>query len=71
MSAKLVKIRPDVDSTPEMLLGMLMGHKTKIKHIVAVVVWDDDSNQLVHDAMLKSDLAFALAVFQRDFFEEL
>lgn len=71
MSAKIKKIRPDIESTPQMILGMLNGHSSQIKHIAAVIVWDDDSYQLVNDVMTKRDLAFALAIFQREFFEDL
>ena len=71
MTAEVKKIRPDLDATPEMILGMLKGYDKRIKHIAAVVVWDDDSYQLVNDPMTKRDLAFALAIFQREFFEEL
>lgn len=71
MLAKVEKIRDDIDSTPDMILGMLNGHSGQIKHIAAMVVWDDGSYQLVHDAMEKRDLAWALALFQRELFEEL
>ena len=71
MAAEVKKIKPDMDATPEMILGMLMGYRGKIKHIAAVVVWEDDSYQLVNDPMEKRDLAWALAIFQREFFAEL
>jgi hypothetical protein len=71
MPATVEKIRPDINATPETMLGMLRGHAGKIKHIAAVVVWEDESYQLVHDSMKKSDPAFALAIFQRQFFEDL
>jgi len=71
MAAEIKKIKPEMDSTPEMILGMLMTHRDKIKHIAAMVVWDDDSAQLVNDPMPHRDMAWLLATFQQQFFTEL
>lgn len=71
MSAVVKKIRPDMDSSPEIILGMLQGHSKQIKHIAAVVIWEDDSCQLVNDPMPKRDMAWLLAAFQKEFFEDL
>lgn len=71
MSAEIKKIRPEIESTPQMILGMLNSYSPQIKHIAAVIVWDDDSYQLVNNVMTKRDLAFALAIFQREFYEDL
>ena len=71
MPAELKKINPAMDSTPEMLLGMLLGYRHRIKHLAAVVIWDDDSYQLINDPMTKRDMAWSLAVFQKEFFDEL
>lgn len=61
---QVVKIRPEVQSTPEMLLGMLLGQSRRIKHIAAIILWDDDSSQLVNDPMQVSDLAWAHAIMR-------
>jgi hypothetical protein len=56
MPAEVTKIRADVDATPETILGMLNGYDKRIKHIAAVVI---------------SELAWALVLFQKELFEEL
>lgn len=71
MSAVIKKIRADMDSTPEIILGMLQSYRKQIKHITAVVIWEDDSCQLINDPMPKRDMAWLLATFQKEFFEEL
>lgn len=64
MPAEIKKIRDDMASSPEHLLGMLMGYRSQIKNIVAIVEWDDESFQLVNNAMKHRDLAFASAILQ-------
>ncbi len=71
MNAEVKKIRADVESTPEMVLGMLNGHSGRMKSLCAIVVWDDDSYQVVHNAMQLKDLTYGLALFQREVLEEL
>lgn len=71
MPAQVVKIRSDDKSTPETILGMLLGHRDTIKHIVAVVIWDDDSYQMVNDSIALSEHAFAIAMMQRALFREM
>ena len=71
MPAEIRKIRPDIESTPEMIIGMLASHGKKIKNIAAVVFWDDDSVQFVNNSMSLRDEAYALAIFQRQLMEDL
>lgn len=70
MPAEVKKIR-DFPSTPELTIGMLQGHAHKIKHIAAVVVWDDDTYQMVNDPMPLSTHAFAIAVMQKKLMDEI
>lgn len=71
MIAKVHKIRPDMDSNAQTILGMVNASSEQIKHIAAIVVWENGDYQLVHDAMKKSELAYAFAIFQKEIFEEL
>lgn len=70
MAAEVKKIRADLESTPEMVLGMLNGHGRRIKSLCAIIIWDDDSYQLVHNAMPLKDMAYGLALFQKEVLEE-
>ena len=54
-----------------MLLGMLIGHSAKIRHINAVVIWDDDSYQVVNDRMKLGEQAFALIVMLRSLLADM
>lgn len=65
------KIRPDMPSDPALIIAMLMQHRKRIKHIAAIVVWDDDSYQLCHDAMKKSEMAYSLVLFQKTVMEDI
>jgi len=65
MAGKVVKIRPDIDSTGATVAGMLAGHAAQVKHIMAVVIWEDDSYQVVNDPQPRSQMAFAITVLQK------
>ena len=66
MPAEVKKIRDDVQADPKMIVGMLNGYAGQIKHIAAVVIWDDDSFQIINDPMPLSKLAYAVAVMDRE-----
>lgn len=68
---QVTKIRPDVDSTPATLLGMLQGHADRIKRVIAVVVWDDDSYQVVNTKLAHSEHVFAAFVMNQELLREL
>ena len=68
---KVLKIRPDVDSTPATLLGMMQGHSARIKKLIAVVVWDDDSYQVVNTKLQHSEHAFAAFMMEQALKKEL
>ena len=61
----------DFPSSPELIIGMLAGYAKTIKHIAAVVIWEDGTFQMVNDSMSLSDHAFAIAVLQRALLAEM
>jgi len=71
MPAEVKKIRDDFPSSPKTILGMLQGHSDTIKHIAAVVIWEDGSFQMVNDPMSLSEHAYAIAIMQRALLEEM
>ncbi len=71
MAAQVKKISPSIESTPEMLLGMLKGDVSRMKSICAVIIWDDDSFQCVHSAMPLSQLSYGVHLFQLALFEDM
>jgi hypothetical protein len=70
MAAKVVKINSNFSSTPQTLLGMLLGHADKIKGIGAVIIWDDDTYQMVNIPMKHSEHAMMIQIMQRALWQE-
>ena len=66
MPAEVKKIRDDIQSDPQMIVGMLQGYVSQISHIAAVVIWDDGTFQVVNDPMPLRDFAYAATILQRE-----
>ena len=59
MSAEIIKFDKSVPTDPRTFLGMLISHADKIRGIVGVVIWDDDTFQVVNTVIPHSSHAFA------------
>ena len=71
MPAEVIKIDPKQKSSPTTILGMLLGHNEQIKHIAAVIIWENGDYQMVNDQMTLSEHAFATMVMQRALLKEM
>lgn len=70
MPAKIKKIG-DFPDSPELVIGVLASRVKQIKHIVGVVIWDDERYEMVCDAMPLPEYALAVHVLQRVLFREI
>lgn len=71
MAAVVKKIRPDINATPEMLLGMMLGYVDQIKEFAGVIIWDDDSVQVVNTPMKMKELSYCATAFQLELFDQM